>query len=243
MAEIMPTSRSTAAGRASSSLGRRRAPDGATLIAPHPRRSRVSRERRALRKAWWAPLVCGVMLLAGCPPPAKFEEVDAARSTIRFEHPDFPPELSEYAVRRNPRTLTEEHLAGFNGADSLGMLAMIKAGPGYVLPEQSIESSVQRLMPDGAEMVWGGRGGTPSGVGYAPYRFFQITDQSLSCVGFRQSAGRGDDARRSPIAVFGYFCRDGSQPMTAAAAKELLAEVRITRAPLSPRKPPAEPAQ
>lgn len=180
------------------------------------------------RKPWSVSLIGGVILLVGCPPPPEFQEADAARSAIHFEHRDFQPELSEYAVRKDPQTGGEVHLASFHGADSLGMLAAIKAGPGYVLRERSPESMVPDLMQDNAEIIWGARGGTMTGVGYAQYRLFQVADPRLSCVGFAQTAGQsGDDQHRKPNAIFGYFCRDEARPMTTQAAEELLAQVKM----------------
>jgi hypothetical protein len=214
---------------ASSCPGReRRGPDAATLAARHPRHSRIGRDGRAL-KAWWAPLVAAVILLGGCAPPPEFKDLDAAGSAIRFEHGDFQPELSEYAVQRYPRTGGEVHLATFNGPDSLAMLAVVKAGPGYVLQERSTESMVPDLMAEEVEIDWGARGGTMSGVGYTQYRLFEVVGQPLSCVGFAQPAGwSSDDGHRKPNAVFGYFCRDDSRQMTTQSAEELLARVKMT---------------
>jgi hypothetical protein len=230
MAEIMATSHSTAADMASSCPGRKRGgPDAATLAARDPRRSRIGRDGRALKK-WWAPLVAAVILLGCRQIPAEVEDVDAAGSAIRFEHADFQPELSQYAVQRYPRTGAEVHLATFNGPDSLAVLAVVKAGPGYVLQERSTESMVPDLMAEEMEIVWGARGGTMSGVGHTQYRLFEIVGQPLSCVGFAQPAGwSSDDRHRKPNAVFGYFCRDDSRPMTTESAEELLAQVKMTR--------------
>jgi hypothetical protein len=207
-------------------------PDSALLAASRSGRARTDRAQRgAACEAWRVSLVCGAILLGGCchTQPLELKDVDAARSAIRFEHGDFRPELSEYAVQDDPCTGTQVHVASLHGPDSVGMLVVVQAGAGRVLRERSIESSVQELMPEGAEIVWGAGGGAGSGVGHTPYRLFQIADQSLSCVGFAMTFGSPDDANRKPNALYGYFCRDDSRPMTTASAAELLAQVRLTR--------------
>jgi hypothetical protein len=181
-----------------------------------------------------AALVCGTILLGGCEslnPPLEYQEADAATSAIRFDHSDFQPELAEYAVRGDPRTGGAVHLASFHGADSSAMLAAIKAGTGYVMEERSTESMVSDLMPQEADIDWGTRGTTMSGVGYTQYRLFRVAGQPLSCVGFAQYTGEShDDRNRKRNAVFGYFCRDESRGMTTESAEELLARVKLTGA-------------
>jgi hypothetical protein len=137
----------------------------------------------AWHKAGWAALVCAAFLLGSCQalnPPIEFEEVDATKSAIRFDHSDFQPELAEYAVRRNPRTGVAVYLASFHGPDTSAMLAAIRPGAGYVMEERSTESLVPDLMPDEVEIDWGTRGSTMSGVGYTQYRMFRVAEQPLS---------------------------------------------------------------
>jgi hypothetical protein len=169
----------------------------------------------AWRIARWPALVCAATLLACCQavnPPLEFEKSDAAASPIRFDHRDFQPELAEYAVRRDPRTGGAMYLASYNGPDSSATLAAIKAGAGYVMEERSTESVVADLMPQEAEIDWGRRGTTMSGVGHTQYRLFRVSEQPLSCVGFAQYTGESADNRgRKRDAVFGYFCRDESR--------------------------------
>jgi hypothetical protein len=177
-------------------------------------------------------LVCGTILLGGCQAdqPLEFKEANAATSAIRFDHSDFQPELAEFAVQRDPRTGGAVYLASFHGADSSAMLVAIKAGAGYVMEERSTESMVPPLMPEEAEIDWGTRGTTMSGVGYTQYRLFRVEGQPLSCVGFAQYTGESpDDRGRKRNAVYGYFCRDESRGMTTESAEELLARVKLSR--------------
>jgi hypothetical protein len=200
-------------------------------------RNRSSRTQRnqchADRTAELAALVCAAILLSSCEalnPPMEFKEADAATSAIRFDHSDFQPELAEYAVQTDPRTGGAVYLASFHGPDSSATLAAIKAGAGYVMEERSAESMVPDLMPEEAEIDWGTRGTTMSGVGYTHYRLFRVAGQPLSCVGFAQYTGEShDDRNRKRNAVFGYFCRDESRGMTTQSAEELLARVKLSR--------------
>jgi hypothetical protein len=153
MAEIMPTSRSIAADIARSypdwlpPTG----PDSVPFAAIGPGRTRSGQaQRRAAWQAWSVSLVCGVVLLGCCHSPPVTKEIDASASAIRFEHGDFRPELSEYVVQEDPCTHGQAHLASFHGSDSVGMLVVVQAGAGRVRREQSLESSVQELMPEGA---------------------------------------------------------------------------------------------
>jgi hypothetical protein len=234
MAKNDPTSLSTATDIASWCPHQTQAHNLERARIAARRLSHIGRRRRchARCQAARAVLVCGAILLASCQalnPPLELKETDAAGSAIRFQHADFQPELAEYAVQRDPRTGGKVHLASFHGPDSIATLAAIRAGPGYVVQERSIESVVPDLMPANTKIVWGARGGAMSGVGYTQYRLFEIADQPLSCVGFAQTEGTSDDSGNRPNAVFGYFCRDESREMTPQSAEELLAQVKLGR--------------
>jgi hypothetical protein len=210
-----------------------RVPDPVISAENYPTRSRPRLDGcSAFRQAAWAARVCAALLLGSCQalnPPREFKEADAATSAIRFDHSDFQPELAEYAVQKDPRTGGAVHLASFHGPDSSAVIAAIKAGNGYVVEERSPESMVSDLMPEEAEIDWGTRGSTMSGVGYTQYRLFRVVEQPLSCVGFAQYVGQSpDDRGRKRNAVFGYFCRDDSRPMTPQSAEEWLAQVKLT---------------
>jgi hypothetical protein len=159
----------------------------------------------------------------------EIKETDATGSAIRFTHGDFQPELSEYAIQKDPLTSGVAHLASFHGPDSSAMLVASMAGPGYVFEERSTESTVSPLLPE-AKLSWGERGRASSRIGYIPYRLFQIDGQPLSCAGFAQTVGETrDDRLRKNNLVFGYFCRDESRPMTSQEVEELLGQVKLGR--------------
>jgi hypothetical protein len=159
----------------------------------------------------------------------EIKETDAAGSAIRFQHADFQPELAEYATQRDPLTSGVTHLASFHGPDSSAMLIASLAGPGYVFEERSTEAWVSPLLPE-AKIIWGARGRARSGIGYIPYRLFEIDGQPVSCAGFTQTVGETrDDRLRKRNLVFGYFCRDESRPMTSQYVEELLGQVKLGR--------------
>lgn len=153
--------------------------------------------------------------------------VDAGRSLIRFQHADFDPDLTEYAVARYRRTGNEFHMAKFYGGDAFAILAAYKSSPSYVMRERATEAYIADMLED-FDLEWGASGRTGSGIGDVPYRLFDVADGPFSCVGFGQTVGESsDDMGRKRDLVFGFFCRDNSRPMSTDAAEELIAEVSL----------------
>jgi hypothetical protein len=132
--------------------------------------------------------VCSAILLGSCAPPT-IEETDAAGSALRFEHKDFSPELSEFAVRKDGRTGNVDHLAAFHGPDSEAMVVATLTTAAFVVEERSIESAVSGLLREEATIDWGARGRARWQEGHAPYRLFEIEGQPVSCVGFAHPFG------------------------------------------------------
>jgi hypothetical protein len=151
----------------------------------------------------------------------EWEPIQAEESRIRFDHPDFLPELTEYAVRRWSHTGSESHIASFHGPETHGLVVALSPGPGYVVELTSTELLIGRLLPD-SELLWADAGR----AGQAGYRLFHMHGHPLSCVAFSQGAGNvghGPDFKSSLI--YGYFCRDELRPLTAESARELVVSV------------------
>lgn len=169
-------------------------------------------------------------LLAACQTgdgQVKATPIPASESLIRLEHPDFMPELAEYAAHRNDRSGDESHIASFHGPEAQAIVVALRAGPDHVVEAASTEAWTARLLPD-AELVWGESGRAASGQ--ASYRFFRAGDAPLSCVAFSQSRSAPDDRlKRDAELLYGYFCRDELRPLTTEDAGELLSSVEIAR--------------
>jgi hypothetical protein len=178
----------------------------------------------------WAVLLISLGLV-GCQSAEPPQQVEAPDSAIRFQHADFRPELAEYFVQREPVIGNRTHWAKFQGSQSLGVVVAVITGPTYVVEEGRLERRVSSLVAEDVEIAWGDSGGTAlPGMGYVPYRLFDIASEGLGCVGFSQTGGETmDDRGRKSGLVFGYFCRTGSQPMATARAEELIGTVRIVR--------------
>jgi hypothetical protein len=179
-----------------------------------------------------APSCVGLICLTGAcmaMPSGNLEPVAADQSAIRFDHPDFDPELAEHLQQRNSRTGTTLHVARFFGPDSQAVVVVFKAGPGYVVGERSTESYLRDLAR-GAELEWGDEGHAVSRLGNISYRMLRPAGEPLSCVGFSQTTGdTGDDAHRKGNLVVGLFCQDETRPMTAAVAADLIGKVALAR--------------
>ncbi len=157
------------------------------------------------------------------------QPVEASESAIRFDHPDFDPELAEYALGRDPMSGDELHVARFSGADAFAMLVVLRTGPNHVVPDGTLESDIGRSM-DGADLTWGESGQVPSRMGYVPFRMFRLADQPFRCVGFGHRFGEtGDDMRRKRNLVIGWLCHDKSRPVSTTAAADLIAKVSVGR--------------
>jgi hypothetical protein len=165
-------------------------------------------------------------LAAGCEEEWDPQPVEASQSAIRFDHPDFDPDLAEYAHQRY-RMGHRAHVARFSGADAFAVLAVFRPAAGYVVPERVLESEVGRLL-DGADVDWGVSGRSPSGLGYVRYRMFRLVDQPFNCVGFSDTSDERNygSGRRSDL-VTGVFCYDESRPLSATTAADLIRQVSV----------------
>jgi hypothetical protein len=193
-----------------------------------PPRCAGARGRRSL------PLLALGLIAAcqGLAPDWQTHPIAASEAPLRLEGGDFDPEQAEHLVQRDSRSSNQLFLSRFLGADVVAVLAALKTGPSYVVEERATESYVADLLP-AAELAWGESGRAPSRFGgQVPYRMFRIDARSLSCVGFGQPVGESaDDRGRKSDLVFGYFCRDEAQPLSAATAEQLIGEVALVSPP------------
>jgi hypothetical protein len=122
-------------------------------------------------------------LLAACQTDYRLNTtpIPASESLIRFEHPDFLPELAEYAAHRDDRSGDESHIASFHGPQSRATVVALRAGPVHIVEAASTEAWIARLLPE-VELVWGESGRAASRPGQARYRFFRVGDAPLSCA-------------------------------------------------------------
>jgi hypothetical protein len=137
--------------------------------------------------------------------------VGAEESSIRFTHPDFEGNPGSYTVQREPYSGNELHTASFLGTDAVAMLAVYQMSACYVA----------RIMGD-EELDWGATGRAASDLGVVSYRFFDVPDQGLSCVGFSHTMGETDDRGRNSDLAVGDFCHDESRPISAESAEDLI---------------------
>jgi hypothetical protein len=187
-------------------------------------------------------VLAAAMAVGACQtgPKPELQTILADESRIRFEHPDFLPELTEYALERDSRVGSEAYLASFHGAEARALGVALKAGPGYVFNHASTEALAARLFPD-SELHWSGSGRAVSGLGLADYRFFRFDEAPLSCVAFNQVKGETGDVRgRKSVMVYGYFCRDELHPLTMQAAEDLLSNLSLRGSRARPRTDPAK---
>jgi hypothetical protein len=188
--------------------------------------------RCAVARDWRSPLLIALALIvAGCRGLAsdwQEQPIAAGASPLLFEGGDFDPAQAEHLVQREARSSNQLYLSRLAGAETIAMLAALQTGPGYVVEERATESYVADLLP-GIEPAWGESGRAPSRLGSkVPYRMFRLDTPSLSCVAFGQPVGQSaDDRGRKRDLVFGYFCRAGPEPLSAATAEELIGKVAL----------------
>ena len=183
----------------------------------------------------WRPLPALCLIIAGCQGLAadwQEQPIAASDSPLRFEGDEFDPTQAEHLVQREARSSNQLYLSRLSGAETIAVLAALRTGPSYVVEERATESYVADLLP-GIEPVWGASGRAPSRLGgKVPYRMFRLDAPSLSCVGFGQSVGQSaDDRGRKRDLIFGYFCRDGAEPLSAATAEALIGKVTLAGRP------------
>jgi hypothetical protein len=95
-------------------------------------------------------------------------------------------------VQREPYSGNELHTASFLGTDAVAMLAVYQMSASYVVQGRAVGSYVARFMGDEG-LDWGATGRAASDLGVVSYRFFDVPDQGLSCVGFSHTMGETDD--------------------------------------------------
>ena len=127
-----------------------------------------------------------------CASPAEqtFTEVDAERSMIRVDHPDFSAARWQYGALRDPRSGGQTHLAEFDGSPSRAAILAMRTGPGYVVPTRGAKQCVDDMLSPVWKLAWGDTGRASSPQGPASYQLFQVCDGVLGCVAVSQTGAR-----------------------------------------------------